>query len=124
MSTAIAYYIDKPTDTGTTKQDPAFPANHHHIYTTPDGELLWSGKTPVPEVGQSVTVTMNGIGKATVRGYVKADLWLGLIVYPLYPPEYLKKNIADAQKNPNASTWRKEGCIVVYGTECKPIDQN
>lgn len=118
--------IAKPNDTGTKKQDPAFPKNNHHIFlTTEDNtEILWSGATPLPEVGQAVTVTMNSIGKATVRGYIKADIWLGLIVYPLYPPEYLKKNIADAQKNPEAPPWRKEGCVIVYGTECKPIDQN
>lgn len=53
----------------------------------------WSGGAEPPAIGETVTVKINRIGEAKVRGYFVEFGWLGLHVDPVNPPEwYVKQN--------------------------------
>jgi hypothetical protein len=54
-------------------------------------EIKWSGKMPVPEVGDRINVRMNGFGPSTVMGYLPLHGWLGLAVRPDVRPDWLIK---------------------------------
>ena len=62
--------------------------------TVPTGK--WSGKQSVPALGETVQVSMNGIGPAIVLGYFAEDDWLGLFVHPINPPEWYCRQNGDA----------------------------
>ena len=57
------------------------------------GLPLWSCVNPPPAIGQCVNVMMNGIGPARVTGYFVEGDWLGLLVLPLDPPEFLIRQL-------------------------------
>ena len=38
----------------------------------------WSGTMPIPAIGETVVINFNGLGSATVIGYVVEHGWLGL----------------------------------------------
>lgn len=53
----------------------------------------WSSNTHPPAVGDSVTVSMNGLGRGTVTGYFTQGGFLGLMVQLDAPPEwYVRQN--------------------------------
>lgn len=53
----------------------------------------WSGKNPVPAVGDTVRVRINQIGEGRVCGYFTQHGYLGLLVQPHNPPDwYIKQN--------------------------------
>ena len=51
--------------------------------------LSWSNPLPVPAVGAQVTVLINNLGPATVRGYLQQDGFLGLWVQVHNPPAWM-----------------------------------
>lgn len=60
-------------------------------YTTDmssDTALKWSGLEPVPEIGSEVLITINRIGMARVVSYAAFAGYLGLMAYPLNPPDW------------------------------------
>ena len=58
--------------------------------------LQWACKKPIPSVGSTVNVKINGIGKSTVLKYFHEHGFLGMIVQPEDPPAwYIKQNGAD-----------------------------
>ncbi len=78
------------------------------LVALPDGK--WSGKGPVPKIGDVVNVAVNGIGKSQVLGYWLEYGWTGLVVLPMDPPEwFLKQN-------------GKGNVAVVYGAELNDGD--
>jgi hypothetical protein len=55
--------------------------------------VKWSGKMPLPAVGDEIHVAINKIGACIVVGYFVQDGWLGVKAQPLSPPDwYLKQN--------------------------------
>jgi len=77
-------------------------------YGQGEGDAVrWSGKAPPPAIGEKVTVSMNGLGEATVVGYFTKEGWLGLLTKLDNPPDwYVKQNGGN-----------KVGHI--FGAECK-----
>lgn len=72
-------------------------------------ELQWSSEKGVPSIGSLVEVGINGIGVSRVQKYFCEHGYLGLLVQPLYPPQwYIKQNGAD------------QPCHV-YASECKDL---
>lgn len=55
------------------------------------GKVLWGGKHEPPAIGSKVRVTMNGLGRGTVRGYFVECDWLGLLVELHNPPQWWAK---------------------------------
>ena len=63
-------------------------------------ELKWSGDCAIPEVGEIINVTVNGIGEAEVLGYGHADGFLYCTVKVLDPPAwYVRQNGDDRISN-------------------------
>jgi hypothetical protein len=50
--------------------------------------VKWSGRFPIPQIGDEVTVNMNGLGPGTVIGYFIEYGYLGLYVKLFERPEW------------------------------------
>jgi hypothetical protein len=62
-------------------------------------EQQWSGKLPLPEIGDRVYATCNSFGPSTVTGYFTQGRWIGITVMPDKCPEfYLNQNRAAFQR--------------------------
>lgn len=52
----------------------------------------WSGGCPIPAIGDTVTVAVNGVGKGTVVGYFTscggAQAWIGVEIKLADPPAW------------------------------------
>lgn len=111
-----------PSETGKPLNDKLLMVYHD----ASNKEMLWSGSKPIPYIGEKVFVNMNGIGAATVKGYYATDCenccFVGVMVLPDNPPEYYKKNIQQAKKDPKAPNWRKEGIGCITGNELRMGD--
>lgn len=57
----------------------------------PDTSAKWSGKAPVPAIGEEVKVTMNSMGKGQVMSYFVEEGYLGCYVKLAKPPAWFKK---------------------------------
>lgn len=51
----------------------------------------WSGAKPPPAIGDQITIAINSIGPAIVTSYATYEGWLGVMAYPLNPPEWWVK---------------------------------
>ncbi len=87
--------------------------NRQYNLSTYDSAAKWSGRQGVPEIGEIVNVTMNGLGKGIVRGYFVEDVWLGIYVELLNPPEWW----INQTRRMAFSEARKPGCAMVFGAE-------
>lgn len=117
------FFIPMPTPTGKTKPNPTGGAELP-TYVSPETsvfsshEMMWSGKGPLPAIGDEIHVVMNNIGKATVKGYLASRYgFLGLMVLPHSPPAYLVKQREEDRKAGRFPDWWREGIICVYGME-------
>lgn len=54
-------------------------------------ELQWVSNKPLPSVGSEVTVKINGIGVSKVLKYFVEHGLIGLLVQPVDPPEWYRK---------------------------------
>lgn len=119
------FFILTPIPTDRTKPIPDLADSKQlMVYLDDEGkEMLWSGSKPIPAIGSKVFVNMNGIGESTVKGYYVSHCekcsFVGVMVKPDNPPEYYLKNIKNAQKDPKALPWRKEGIGCITGNELK-----
>jgi hypothetical protein len=57
----------------------------------PEGVAKWSGNGSPPWLGDTVDVTMNSLGKGTVKGFFVQSGFLGVGVELKSPPEWYKK---------------------------------
>lgn len=53
--------------------------------------LQWVANKPLPAVGSEVTVRINGIGRSKVIRYYVEHGFIGLLVQPLNPPSWYRK---------------------------------
>lgn len=74
----------------------------------------WSGKDPVPAIGQTIYVRVNRIGAAKVVGYAIDCGYLGVLAYPLDPPEWWVR-----QNGPSSP----ENAPLVFGAELQVLKQ-
>lgn len=109
------FFIAKPTTTS----DP-------HTYINAEGrQLKWSATFPLPEIGARIHITMNRIGPAIVKGYFEAGdpakaVWLGVMTKATKPPAYLKRQQAEAKKDPTLPEWMRSGIGAEFGSEILP----
>lgn len=116
------FFIPKPVPTGVTvtrksldqgREDLVFPS-----YQTADGRLLmWSGDFDLPEIGQRIYITMNGIGWAIVVGYFECEGYLGVMTKPTKPPKWLRKRNREDALDMSKPEWYRRGIGCEYGTE-------
>ncbi|GAB3841096.1 hypothetical protein [Hymenobacter jeollabukensis] len=53
-------------------------------------DLIWSGKQPLPAIGERVYIRMNDFGPAVVNYYFHADGFLGVLCTPEVLPDWFK----------------------------------
>lgn len=98
------------------------------VYKDQDGnELVWAAAFPMPKVGDKVTITMNGIGPAIVKGYFAVypapdyeydrTIFVGVMTLATKPPAWLKRQNKEDQKNLNKPRWIRDGIGCEFGTE-------
>ena len=59
-------------------------------------QLQWVANKPLPSVGSEVTIKINGIGRSKVLKYFVEHGFIGLVVQPINPPEWYRKQNASA----------------------------
>lgn len=77
------------------------------------GKLIvqYSKHNRIPQVGEQIVITVNGIGPARVQGYFVEHSFAGVIAKPLAPPDWFKRNVANDKKGPLGD------CAGVFGAE-------
>lgn len=107
------FFIPKPKATG----EPGTGKHAEHaVYLTEGGErLFWSAPFPLPEVGDNVTITMNRIGPAIVKGYFSQGAYVGVMTFATEPPKWLRDQQRDV--NANDPDWVKQGIGCEFGAE-------
>lgn len=110
------FFIAKPTPTDKPVQDGGATFAG---YRTADGRTLkWSGKLPLPEVGQRIYITMNGIGWAVVKGYFESEGYIGVMTLATRPPKWLRdQRQRDIKSGRPMPGWMLEGIGCEFGTE-------
>ncbi len=114
----VRFFIVTPTPTEASENDGGF-----RPYLDAEGlRMWWSGKKELPKIGDTVKVTMNGIGPAVVKGFFVewggGDSWyVGVMALPKKPPKYYRENVQEDKKNPNKPAWMKEGIGCFFGSE-------
>ncbi len=106
------FFIAKPVPTGDV-----------HLYT--DGRtmeaLKWSADFPVPNVGDKILITMNGIGWAHVVGYFSSETdggtYLGVMTRATRPPAWLRRQQREYAKDATKPHWYRDGIGCEFGTE-------
>lgn len=110
--------IPRPTPTGRKGEG---DRAHCEIYLDAEGKpLLWSGKFPLPNIGDRLTITMNRIGPAEVVGYFSEAGYVGVMTKALDPPTWLVKQRADDRKRPDFAgmpQWWKDDIGCEFGAE-------
>jgi hypothetical protein len=89
------FLIARPKASGETEGNLA-------IYYTHDEEpLKWSAPFPLPNIGDRIQITMNGIGEADVVGFFKEEGFVGVMTRALNPPPYLVEQRERAKRQPD-----------------------
>lgn len=118
------FFIERPVFTGrmTERTDMMPPML---VYADSEGqELKWSATFALPEIGQRIYVTMNGIGYAEVKGYFSSDGYVGVMTLAENPPKWLVKQNARDRNDASKPRWYRDGIGCEYGVEIsldKPV---
>ena len=129
MAFTEIFFIPKPAAAGATQvkfdsQTKSLPAYQDHI----GRKLIWAdhnGSTPLPEIGETVMITMNGIGPAVVKGYfasgeTEGQMFLGVMTLALHPPKWLKQQNRDDAKDASKPEWIRQGIGCEFACEIRP----
>jgi hypothetical protein len=140
MSVVEKFFIPTPTATNRLEPDP-LGNGYYPIYQDPSGlDMRWSGKMPLPKIGDRVNITMNSIGYGEVKGYFVSvtdrGVYLGVMVLPENPPDWHKRQVARAiaedararrigpeqaklERIRECPQWLREGIATVFGSEIR-----
>lgn len=124
------FFIAKPVPAGTVEVKFDNETETLPAYKTEDGQILiWAdrdGNNPLPEIRQTITVTMNNIGPAEVVGYFCSpgdkeakQVYLGVMDKPLAPPRWLREQ-SKRDTRPSDPQWMREGIGCAFATEFEP----
>jgi hypothetical protein len=109
------FMIKRPKATG------QYSADGFATYTSDDfDDLKWSAKFPLPQLGDRIYITMNGIGWATVKGFFTSEGFIGVMTLAENPPQWLvEQRKRDRSKANFASKpqWAKDGIGCEFGAE-------
>lgn len=86
-----------------------------YIYRNSDNTpVKWSAKFALPEIGERIFITMNGIGWAVVRGYFESCGYIGVMTKPTRPPAWLVRQNKQYKEGPQ---WLRDGIGCEFGSE-------
>lgn len=117
------FMIPRPveTDGNVTRETHGAQSTTFMVYRTEAGESLkWSARFPLPQIGEHIRITMNGIGEAEVVGFFKEGGYVGVMTKALNPPKWLKDQREKDRKSADYDSrpaWRKEGFGCEFGAE-------
>jgi len=80
-------------------------------------KLAWGSDQPFPAVGSEVTVKINGIGRSTVLKYFVEYGFIGLLVQPIDPPAWYRKQ---NESKTDSALYDWEPCHV-FPAECAEL---
>ena len=80
-------------------------------------KLRWVCKNPIPAVGSKVNVKINGIGESTVLRYFVEYGFIGLLVQPIDPPAWYRKQ---NESKTDSALYDWEPCHV-FPAECEEL---
>jgi len=99
------YWTEKPTLTGSrTKKE------GHRIAKCEGRQVKYSEHDRVPDIGERITISMNSIGPAVVKGYFIEFEFVGVLAVPVTPPDWWKRQNADYN-------GPLKDCCGVFGSE-------
>ncbi len=105
------------TPTPTDQQADGFP-----VYLDAEGKpMKWSGKFPIPAIGTTVNIRLNGIGLAEVKGYFESCGFVGVMTLPKNPPRWLVKQNREDCKDKRRPQWYREGIGCEFGNEIEVV---
>jgi hypothetical protein len=125
------------TPTATDKLAPNSEGKLFPVYLDAAGlEMKWSGKMPLPSIGDRIYMAINSIGYGKVEGYCESHGWLGLMVWPENPPRWyfdqtrrhVDETIKARRLGPEKAKierlrewpkWVCEGIACVFGAEIR-----
>ena len=81
-------------------------------------KLTWVCDKLIPKVGEEVNVKVNGIGRSIVNKYFVEHGFIGLLVQPLNPPDWYRKQ--NASKTDSA-LYDWDECHV-FPAECTELE--
>jgi hypothetical protein len=119
----VAYDIARPKASGTTIEIELTTgkAQIFALYYNDDGDLLkWSASFPLPQAGDHITITMNGIGPAVVVGFFEENGYVGVMTKATNPPKWLvdqRKRDKERQDWESKPKWYRDGIGCVFGVE-------
>ena len=94
------------------------PTPDPQVYHDAEGKpMKWSGRFPIPAIGQRIYITMNRIGWATVKGYFESCGFVGVMTLAENPPDWLKKQRKRTQNDLTKPHWLREGIGCEFGLE-------
>ena len=70
----------------------------YNLSSVPEGK--WSGKGPIPAIGDRVHINFNSFGSGTVRGYFVEEEWIGVEVECDQRPEWHVRQNGDRHPHP------------------------
>lgn len=96
-----SFFIPQPLPTGATKHGANAELPTYKCAGFPN-EMMWSGKMPLPAIGDRVYMHINNIGWGKVEGYADSGddrngHFVGLLVKPENPPEWFWKQTKRVQ---------------------------
>ena len=74
------------------------------------GAFLWSGRFPVPAIGEKVAINFNQLGSGVVESYLTEYGWLGVCVRLDDAPDWHRRQTAGT---------KHAGRAMVFGAELK-----
>ena len=118
-----AFMIDRPKASGETVEQEMCTGKVQTfaLYYTHDGEpLKWSASFPLPNLGDQIRITMNGIGPAVVVGFFYQEGFLGVMTQALTPPRWLVEQRKRDRLRSDFFTkpqWYQNGIGCEFGAE-------
>lgn len=116
MPSDAKFFIPEPVPTG----KPAADSTGFAIYEVDGQQLKWSGKMPLPKIGDRIEIIMNRIGPGVVKGYFSEAGFLGVMTSADNPPEWLRKQRKEYAKDSTKPEWYRNGIGCEFGNEIGP----
>ena len=118
------YLIERPKESTDTLEVPSVNGKSQMMsvyYTARNEALKWSSRISLPQIGDLIRITMNGIGPATVTGYFSQEGYVGVMARALNPPLWLREQRADETNNRERFSqkpqWYQNGIRCYFGAE-------
>jgi len=119
---------DRATEVVTVRQTGDGRDQTIHVYEDANlgDKVMWTAAFPLPEIGDWIYITMNGIGYAQVQGYFASHLddgtaYIGTMSKAICPPKWLVDQQAEHALDARRPEWSRRGLGCEFGTEIRPL---